>query len=135
MNLFTRFQMSQLNSKKNDAGFGPIFVKLVAINDTAYSVYGGFLSHSGNWNAKVTIKRFNLYDLNYRVSFTISKKASTGAHTEHELNTSKLSSNVSQPSDLTPMVIPLSIVVAVLSTYFCINAFQSMKILREQVGL
>jgi hypothetical protein len=119
----------------SDAGLGPIFVKLVAINDTAYSVYGGFLSQSGNWNAKVTIKRFNLYDLNYRVSFTISKTASTGAHTEHELNTSKLSSNVSQPSGLTPMVIRLSIVVAVLSTYFCINAFQRMKILREQVGL
>lgn len=52
--------MSQLSSKKSDAGLGPIFVKLVEINDTAYSVYGGFLSQFGNWGAKVTIKRFNL---------------------------------------------------------------------------
>ena len=121
--------------KKSDAGLGPIFVKLVEINDTAYSVYGGFLSQFGNWDAKVTIKRFNLYDLNYRVGFAINKTASTGAHTEHDLNTPKLSSNVSEPSGLTPMVIPLSIVVAALSTYFCINAFQRMKKLREQIGL
>jgi hypothetical protein len=60
MKVFTRFQMSQLSSKKSDAGLGPIFVKLVEINDTAYSVYGGFLSQFGNWGAKVTIKRFNL---------------------------------------------------------------------------
>ena len=103
--------------KKSDASLVPIYVKLVAINDTAYSINGGYLSQAGDWDAKVTIKRFNLYDLNYRVGFTINKTASTGAHTEHDLNTPKLSSNVSEPSSLTPMVIHLSILVAALSTF------------------
>jgi len=43
-----------------------------------------------------TIKRFNLY------GFTINKTATTGAHTEHELNKPELRSNVSEPSGLTP---------------------------------
>jgi hypothetical protein len=67
--------------------------------------------------------------------FYDDKTATTGAHTEHELNTPKLRSDVSQPSGLSPMVNPLTIAVAALLTYFCINAFQRMKELRQQLEL
>ncbi len=61
--------------RKSDLSLGPIFAKLSENNDTAYSVNGGYLSQAGEWDLKVTIKRFNLYDLNYRLSFTVNKSS------------------------------------------------------------
>ena len=67
-----------------------------------YNCSGALCTDYSFWNARVTIKRLNLYDLNYRVGFTINKAATTSAHTEHELNTPELRSNVSESFGLTP---------------------------------
>ena len=120
--------------RKTDLSLGPIFAQLARINETAYSAYGGYLSQAGEWDLKVTIKRTNLYDLNYRVSFTVNKSGDS-MHQQHNVRTVEIQNASSQQSSFTPMVIGLSAIVAALSTYFCISALKRLKIIQQKLGL
>jgi copper transport protein len=119
---------------KSDLSLGPITAKLLRNNDTAYSVSGGYISQAGEWDLKVTIKRFNLYDLNYRVSFPVNK-SSDSIHDQHHVDTVEIADTPNRPSSFTPMVIGLSVIVAALSTYFCINALNRLEIIQQRIGL
>jgi copper transport protein len=119
---------------KSDLSLGPIFAKLSKNNETSYLVNGGYLSQPGQWDLKITIQRSNLYDLNYRLSFTVSKSSSS-MHDQHQVESVQIANNTTESTVFTPMVIILSVIVAALSTYFCINSLKRLKIVQESLGL
>jgi hypothetical protein len=122
--------------RKSDLSLGPIFAELSKNNESSYSVNGGFLSQPGQWDLKVTIQRSNLYDLNYRLSFTVND-SSTSMHDQHNVESGQIedNTNTTQSSMFTPMVIILSIIITALSTYFCMNAVKRLKIVQRSLGL
>ena len=120
--------------RKSDLSLGPIFAKLSKNNETSYSVNGGYLSQPGQWDLKIIIQRSNLYDLNYRLSFTVSK-SSSNMHDQHQVESVQIANIATESSVFTPMVIILSVIVAALSTYFCINSLNRMKIVQKSLGL
>jgi copper transport protein len=120
--------------RKSDLSLGPIFAKLSKNNETSYLVNGGYLSQPGQWDLKITIQRSNLYDLNYRLSFTVSKSSSS-MHDQHQVESVQIANNTTESTVFTPMVIILSVIVAALSTYFCINSLKRLKIVQESLGL
>lgn len=120
--------------RKSDLSLGPIFAKLSKNNETSYSVNGGYLSQPGQWDLKIIIQRSNLYDLNYRLSFTVSKSSSS-MHDQHEVESVQIANITTKSSVFTPMVIILSVTVVTLSTYFCINSFKRLKIVQKSLGL
>lgn len=120
--------------RKSDLSLGPIFAKLSKNNETSYSVNGGYLSQPGQWDLKVTIQRSNLYDLNYRLSFTVNDSSST-MHDQHNVESVQTANNTTESTVFTPMVIILSVMVAALSTYFCINSLKRLKIVQKSLGL
>lgn len=119
--------------KKTDLSLGPIYANLVRNNNTAYSAYGGYLSQAGEWDVKITTKRSNLYDLNYRVSFTVNK-SDESLH-QHHVDKREVQSASNQPSVFTPMLIGLSIIITALSTYFCINALNRLHVVQQHLGI
>ena len=119
---------------KTNLSLGPIYAQLVRNNDTAYSAYGGYLSQAGEWDLKVTIKRSNLYDLNYRLSITVNNSADS-MHQQHHVDTVETQNPSNEPSIFTPMVISLSVIMAALSTYFCINALNRMQVVQQHLGI
>lgn len=120
--------------RKSDLSLGPIFAKLSKNNETSYSANGGYLSQPGQWDLKVTIQRSNLYDLNYRLSFTVNKSSSS-MHDQHNVEPVQIANNTTQSSVFTPMVIVLSTIVSALSTYFSINSLKRLKIVQKSLGL
>ncbi len=120
--------------RKSDLSLGPMFAKLSKNNETSYSVNGGYLSQPGQWDLKVTIQRSNLYDLNYRLSFTVNKSLYS-MHDQHNVEPAQIANNTTQSSAFTPMVIVLSVLVAALSTYFTINSLKRLKIVRKSLGV
>ena len=120
--------------RKSDLSLGPIFAKLSKNNETSYSVNGGYLSQPGQWHLKVTIQRSNLYDLNYRLSFTVNKSLYS-MHDQHNVEPAQIANNTTQSSAFTPLVIVLSTIVAALSIYFTINSLKRLKIVQKSLGL
>jgi hypothetical protein len=120
--------------RKSDLSLGPIFAKLSKNNETSYSVNGGYLSQRGQWDLKITVQRSNSYDLNYRLSFTVSKSLSS-MHGQHQVESMQIANNTTESTVFTPMVIILSVIVAALSTYFCINSLNRLKIVQKSLGL
>ena len=120
--------------RKSDLSLGPIFAKLPENNETSYSVNAGYLSQPGQWDVKVTIQRSNLYDLNYRLSFTVNKSSSS-VHDLHNVEPVQIANTTTQSSLFTPMVIVLSTIVTALSTYFSINSLKRLKIVQKSLGL
>ena len=120
--------------RKSDLSLGPIFAKLSKNNETSYSVNGGYLSQPGQWDLMIVIQRSNLYDLNYRLSFTVSKSSSS-MHEQHQVESVQIANITTESSVFTPMVIILSVIVAALSTYFCINSLKRLKIVQKSLGL
>jgi hypothetical protein len=122
--------------RKSDLSLGPIFDELSKNNESSYSVNGGYLSQPGQWDLKVTIQRSNLYDLNYRLSFTVNDR-STSMHDQHNVEPEQIedNTNTTQSSMFTPMVIILSVLVAGLSTYFSMNSVKRLKKIQKSVGL
>jgi len=125
---------ASLEFKKTDLSLGPIDARFIRSNDTAYSVNGGYLSQAGGWDVKITVKRINSYDLNYRVSFTVNTTADN-VHNQHLLDTIEIPNGDKGRSVFTPMVIGLSIMVAALSTYFCITAIKRLKMIQQNFAL
>ncbi|HEY7228563.1 MAG TPA: CopD family protein [Nitrososphaeraceae archaeon] len=120
--------------KKRDLSLGPIFAKLVKKNDTAYSIEGGYLSRPGEWDVKLTIQRSNMYDLNYRLGLVVNETA-VSIHGQHDVDTVKFVDTTKRPVSLTLMVILLSLIVAALSTYFCIKSLKRLRIVQHSLGL
>jgi len=131
-----QFSNSSIEFRKSDLSLGPIFANLAKNNETSYSVNGGYLSQPGVWDIKVTVKRPNSYDLNYRTSFTVNKSGES-MHDQHHVDSPEVvdDDNRNQTSSLTPLVIGLSIVVTILSTYFCINALKRLRTIQQNLGL
>jgi copper transport protein len=119
--------------KKRDLSLGPIFAKLVKNNDTAYSIEGGYLSRPGEWDVKLTIQRSNLYDLNYRLGLVVNENAGS-IHGQHDVDTVKFADTTNKPASFTLMVILLSLIVAALSTYFCIKSLKRLRIVQQNIG-
>jgi hypothetical protein len=92
---------------------------LVKKNDTAYSIEGGYLSHPGEWDVKLTIKRSNMYDLNYRFDLVVNETANS-IYGQHNVDSVKFVVTTNRPVTFTLMVILLSLIVAASLTYFCI---------------
>lgn len=120
--------------RKSDVSLGPIFAKLSQKNETSYSVNGGYLSQPGQWDLKVTIQRSSMYDLNYRLSFMVNKSSSS-MHDQHQVEPTQIANITVQSSVFTPTVIVLSVIVAALSTYFCVNSVKRLKIVQKSLGL
>ena len=112
----------------------PIYAQLVKSIDTAYSTYGGQVSQAGEWDLKVTIKRSNLYDLNYRATFTVNKSYDT-MNQQHQVDKVETHNPSNQSSTFTPMVIGLSVIIIALLTYFCINALNRLHTIQRHLGL
>jgi copper transport protein len=131
-----QFSNASIEFRKSDLSLGPIFANLVKNNETSYSVNGGYLSQPGLWDLKVTVKRPNSYDLNYRTSFTVNKSGDR-MHEQHHVDSLRVvdDDNRYHRSSFTPMVIGLSVIVAILSTYFCINALKRLKTIQQKLGL
>ncbi len=55
--------------------------------------------------------------------------------TNINVDTVEIADTRNRPSSFTPMVIVLSVIVAALSTYFCINALNRLKIVQQRIGL
>jgi len=125
---------ASIDFRKTDHSLGPIYATLIRINNTTYSVNGGYLSQAGEWDVKITVKRSNSYDLNYRVSFTVNNTADS-VHDQHHLDTIEISNNTKGLSVFTPMVVGLSFMVVALSTYFCITAINRLKMIQENFAL
>jgi hypothetical protein len=107
---------------------------LVKKNDTAYSIEGGYLSRPGEWDVKLTIQRSNMYDLNYRLGLVVNETA-VSIHGQHDVDTVKFVDTTKRPVSLTLMVILLSLIVAALSTYFCIKSLKRLRIVQHSLGL
>lgn len=120
--------------RKSDLSLGPIFAKLSKNNETSYSTNGGYLSQPGQWDLKVTIQRSNLYDLNYRLSFTVNK-SSYSIHDQHNVEPAQIANNTTQSSVFTPLVIVLYVLVGALSIYFTINSLKRLKIVQKSLGV
>ena len=120
--------------RKSDLSLGPIFAKLAKNNETSYSVNGGYLSQPGQWDLKVTIQRSNLYDLNYRLSFTVNKILNS-MHDQHNVEPAQIANNTTQSSVFTPMVIVLFVLLAALSIYFTINSLKCLRTVQKGLGL
>lgn len=131
-----QFSNASIEFRKTDLSLGPIFANLAKNNETSYSVNGGYLSQPGMWDVKITVKRPNSYDLNYRTSFTVNK-SSDSMHEQHHVDSLEVvdDDNPNYTSSFTPTVIGLSFVVAILSTYFCINALKRLKTVQQKLGL
>jgi hypothetical protein len=125
---------ASLEFRKADHSLGPIHARFIRSNDTAYSVNGGYLSQAGGWDVKITVKRINSYDLNYRVSFTVNATADN-VHNQHLLDKTEIPNGDKGRYVFTPMVIGLSIMVAALSTYFCITAIKRLKMIQQNFEL
>lgn len=125
---------ASLEFRKTDLSLGPIDARLIRSNDTAYSVNGGYLSQAGGWDVKITVKRVNSYDLNYRVSLTVNTTADS-MHNQHLVDTIEIPNGNKGGSVFTPMVIGLSLMVAALSTYFCITAIKRLKMIQQNFAL
>ena len=125
---------ASLEFRKGDLSLGPMYADLVKSNDTAYSINGGYLSQPGEWDVKITVKRSNSYDLNYRLSFTVNK-TTDGMHNQHHIDTMEIPNDTKEQSVFTPMVIGLSVMVAILSTYFCISANRRLKMIQHNFRL
>ena len=125
---------ASLEFRKNDLSLGPIDARFIKHNDTAYSVNGGYLSQPGRWDVKITVKRINSYDLNYRVSLNVNKTVD-GVHNQHLVDTIGIPNGNKGLSVFTPMVIGLSLMVAALSTYFCITAIKRLKMIQQNFAL
>lgn len=119
--------------KKSDLSLGSIFAKLSNKNETSYSVYGGYLSQPGQWELKLTLQRSNLYNLVYRTSFTVN--SSSSVHNQHEVEPMQIVDNSNRSNVFTPMVIVLSVIIASLTTYFCINSFKRLKIIQKSLRI
>jgi len=127
---------ASIEFRKSDLSLGPIFANLVKNNETSYSVNGGYLSQPGLWDIKVTVKRANSYDLNYRTSFTVNK-SSDSMHEQHHVDSLEVvnDDNPNQTSSFTPSAIGLSVLVAILSTYFCFNALKRLRTVQQILGI
>jgi hypothetical protein len=115
---------------KEQQKYRPIFANLAKNNETSYSVNGSYLSQPGLWDVKVTVKRPNSYDLNYRARFTVNKSGeSESLHEQPHVDSREVldDDNPNHTSSFTPMVIGLSVVVAILSAYFCIKALKRLR--------
>ena len=130
--IIAQISKASIEFRKTDLSLGPIYATLTRINNTAYSINGGYLSQAGEWDVKIVLKRINSYDLNYRVSFTVNNTAHS-IQSQHHLDISEIP-NTKEPSVFTPMVIGLSLMVVALSTYFCISAIKRLKIIQEKLG-
>jgi copper transport protein len=125
---------ASIEFRKSDLSLGPIFANLAKNNDTSYSVNGGYLSQPGLWDAKVTVKRPNSYDLNYRLSFAVNK-SDDSMHQQHDGNPVEIQKTSDQPSSFTPMLIGFSAIVAALSIYFSINAVKRLRMIQQNLGV
>jgi copper transport protein len=133
-----QFSNASIEFRKSDLSLGPVFANLAKNNETSYSVNGGYLSQPGLWHVKVTVKRPNSYDLNYRTSFTLNKSGgSESLHEQHHVDSREVldDDNPNHTSSFTPMVIGLSVVVAILSAYFCIKALKRLRTIQQYLGL
>jgi hypothetical protein len=125
---------ASIEFRKSDLSLGPIFANLAKNNDTSYSVNGGYLSQPGLWDAKVTVKRPNSYDLNYRLSFAVNK-SDDSMHQQHDGNPVEIQKTSDQPSSFTPLLIGFSAIVAALSIYFSINAVKRLRMIQQNLGV
>ncbi|HEY7078655.1 MAG TPA: CopD family protein, partial [Nitrososphaeraceae archaeon] len=116
--------------KKQDLSLGPIYAKLVKKNNTAYSIEGGYLSGPGAWDLKLTIQRSNLYDVNYRLGLVVNESA-PGINGPHGVETVKFANTANKPVNYTLLVILLSLIIAALSTYFCIKSLKRLRIAQQ----
>jgi hypothetical protein len=118
------------NSKKQDLSLGPIFAKLVKKNNTAYSIEGGYLSGPGAWDVKLMIQRSNLYDLNYRVGLVVNESAAS-INGPYDVDTVNFADTTNKPVNYTLIVILLSLIIAALSTYFCIKSLKRLRTVQQ----
>jgi putative copper export protein len=121
--------------KKADLSLSAINAKLESSNDTAYSTFGGYLSQPGEWDLKITVQRSSSYDLNYRLGLIVNKLSSDQEHHNLSETIATEPETSDTTSDFTPIVILLSIFVAVLSTLFCINALKRLTAIQKELGL
>lgn len=121
--------------KKADLSLDAINAKLERSNDTAYSMFGGYLSQPGEWDLKITVQRSGSYDLNYRLGLIVNNSDTIQEH--HTLNNtiSTDTETSDRASDFTQIVILLSIFVSVLSGLFCINTLKRLTAIQKELGL
>jgi copper transport protein len=125
---------ASIEFRKSDLSLGPIFANLAKNNNTSFSVNGGYLSQPGLWDVKVTVKRANSYDLNYRLSFEVNK-SDDSMHQQHHGKPAEVQKTSDRPSSFTPMLIGLSAIVSVLSIYFCIHAVKRLRMVQQILGI
>jgi hypothetical protein len=125
---------ASIEFRKSDLSLGPIFANLAKNNNTSFSVNGGYLSQPGLWDVKVTVKRANSYDLNYRLSFGVNK-SDDSMHQQHHGKPAEIQKTSDRPSSFTPVLIGLSAIVSVLSIYFCIHAVKRLRVVQQILGI
>ena len=121
--------------KKADLSLSVINAKLERSNDTAFSVYGGYLGQPGKWDLKITVQRSDSYDLNYRLGLTINNTAS--AQENDAINNSGFIDLDSKDkmSEFTPWVILSTTIVGILCIFFCISAIKRLNAIQGYLGL
>jgi copper transport protein len=125
---------ASIEFRKSDLSLGPIFANLAKNNNTSFSVNGGYLSQPGLWDVKVTVKRANSYDLNYRLSFGVNK-SDDSMHQQHHGKPAEIQKTSDRPSSFTPVLSGLSAIVSVLSIYFCIHAVKRLRVVQQILGI
>ena len=112
-----------------------IIANLERANNTAYSIFGRYLSQAGEWDLKIIIQRINSYDLNYRVGLTVNRSGTMVQNDNNYISTSKSLDPTSIPSDFTNIAILLSIVLATLSGFLFVRGLRHLAITERNLGL
>ena len=129
---------SESNNLYRSLGFSwelEIIANLERANNTASSIFGGYLSQAGEWDLKIIIHRINSYDLNYRVGLTVNRSGTMVQNDNNYISTSKSLDPTSIPSDFTNIAILLSIILATLSGFLFVRGLRHLAITERNLGL
>jgi hypothetical protein len=106
--------------RNDQAGIGPIAANLNQTGPGMYTITGGYLGQTGQWDISMVAQRVNDYDLNYKLTLNVTAAPYATSSVTHTGNNNINSIQEAQPSKIdsfTYLAIGLAIAVGAFSMY------------------
>lgn len=132
---YSKISAVRMIFKNDQADIGPITVNLKKFASGVYSITGGYLSQPGEWNMALAVQRPSDYDLNFRFTSMVNQP-DNGTSVDQLSTASKTNIQTHMPvlDGFAIMIIALSVLVGIGSTYFYKKSKQELRNTLQTLG-